>query len=227
MRKLLYSTLLASAALIAQPASAVITFDSIGDTTGAIPFNGLINGVVQPGLTSTLTLTLASLNTTTGVFTWNYDLFNTSSAPITGSRVSAFGFNTTPNVSATGHFVTGEFDTVTLGGNVPGLGTFEVCVSDGNCAGGASGGPTIGQHGTGALTLDFADGTTAVNMDDLGFFVRYQSIVGATLPGTNPLDESGVGTVIPEPATWMSMLAGFGALGFAMRRRRNVTVSFA
>jgi hypothetical protein len=32
---------------------------------------------------------------------------------------------------------------------------------------------------------------------------------------------------VPEPATWGMMLAGFGALGFAMRRRQQVRVSFA
>ena len=32
---------------------------------------------------------------------------------------------------------------------------------------------------------------------------------------------------IPEPATWAMMLAGFGAVGFAMRRRQKVAVSFA
>lgn len=29
------------------------------------------------------------------------------------------------------------------------------------------------------------------------------------------------GTAVPEPATWAMMLAGFGAIGFAMRRRRQ------
>lgn len=32
---------------------------------------------------------------------------------------------------------------------------------------------------------------------------------------------------VPEAATWAMMLAGFGMIGFAMRRRQNVTVSFA
>jgi hypothetical protein len=32
---------------------------------------------------------------------------------------------------------------------------------------------------------------------------------------------------IPEPATWALMLAGFGVVGYSMRRRRNVAVSFA
>lgn len=38
----------------------------------------------------------------------------------------------------------------------------------------------------------------------------------------------GVSTnAVPEPATWAMMLAGFGAMGVAMRRRRKVAVSFA
>jgi PEP-CTERM motif len=32
---------------------------------------------------------------------------------------------------------------------------------------------------------------------------------------------------VPEPATWAMMLAGFGVVGFAMRRRRDVRVNFA
>ncbi|MEP6785165.1 MAG: PEPxxWA-CTERM sorting domain-containing protein [Sphingomonadales bacterium] len=32
---------------------------------------------------------------------------------------------------------------------------------------------------------------------------------------------------VPEPATWAMMVAGFGAVGFAMRRRQTVRVSFA
>ncbi|MBB6124472.1 PEPxxWA-CTERM sorting domain-containing protein [Sphingobium subterraneum] len=32
---------------------------------------------------------------------------------------------------------------------------------------------------------------------------------------------------VPEPTTWAMMLAGFGAMGVAMRRRRKVAVSFA
>lgn len=32
---------------------------------------------------------------------------------------------------------------------------------------------------------------------------------------------------VPEASTWAMMLAGLGAVGFAMRRKRNVAVSFA
>lgn len=34
-------------------------------------------------------------------------------------------------------------------------------------------------------------------------------------------------TAVPEPSTWAMMIAGFGAVGFALRRRRKVAVSFA
>jgi hypothetical protein len=33
--------------------------------------------------------------------------------------------------------------------------------------------------------------------------------------------------VVPEPATWAMMLIGFAAVGYALRRRRRVTVNFA
>jgi hypothetical protein len=224
MRKLLLAAILTGAAFAAQPATAAIVFDSVGDTSGTINFNGIVDGNVQPGLTSSLFLTLTGLNTTTGVFTFSYNLTNTSSAPITASRVSGFGFNTTPNASATGHSVTGEFDTVTLNGNVPQLGNFEICVSDVNCAGGASGGPTFGNSGTGSLTLNFADGTSSISLDD--FYVRYQSIVGSAF-GDSGSGEDIPPPPIPEAATWMMMLAGFGAIGYATRRRRRMTVSFA
>lgn len=32
---------------------------------------------------------------------------------------------------------------------------------------------------------------------------------------------------VPEPATWAMMISGFGMVGYSMRRRRRVTVSFA
>lgn len=44
-----------------------------------------------------------------------------------------------------------------------------------------------------------------------------------------PDDEShglfGVLTAVPEPATWATMVIGFGMLGFAMRRRQKISVS--
>lgn len=86
--------------------------------------------------------------------------------------------------------------------------------------------------GTAALgdTLSFLNGT-----NDIPYLGE---LVQDTLRGAN-LDEHNYATLnyhdltfsatiapVPEAATWSMMLAGFGALGFAMRRRR-VAVSFA
>jgi hypothetical protein len=48
-----------------------------------------------------------------------------------------------------------------------------------------------------------------------------------TLDSVNPSYILLDAPAVPEPGTWMLMLLGFGAIGFAMRRRRNVRVSFA
>jgi len=34
-------------------------------------------------------------------------------------------------------------------------------------------------------------------------------------------------TAVPEPATWAMMVGGFGAMGFALRRRQKVAVTYA
>jgi len=64
----------------------------------------------------------------------------------------------------------------------------------------------------GSLTLSF--GTTS--HDD----------IGPLLDGV-AVDVSDVTAAVPEPATWAMMLAGFGLVGGAMRRRTRTAVSFA
>ena len=69
-----------------------------------------------------------------------------------------------------------------------------------------------------------------------GFFVRFDNsyrlvrnykpesgeIFYTTLNVTSRTSDSAV----PEPATWAMMLAGFGAIGFAMRRKRRQAVNY-
>lgn len=56
------------------------------------------------------------------------------------------------------------------------------------------------------------------------------AIVGATFRSTQnsfEFDDLAV-RAVPEPATWMMMILGFGAVGFGMRRRRSAgTAAFA
>ena len=46
--------------------------------------------------------------------------------------------------------------------------------------------------------------------------------VGST---AGPLFGSGIGGVVPEPATWTLLLGGFGAVGVMARRRRSTSVT--
>lgn len=94
---------------------------------------------------------------------------------------------------------------------------------------------------TGQQTLTFSDGSsqtinTPAAIDGGGAFIGFtdfgKSITSLTYNATNDviaIDDIRflAGPAVPEPATWAMMIAGFGAVGFAMRRRRNVTVSFA
>ena len=72
-----------------------------------------------------------------------------------------------------------------------------------------------GDSASGSFILDFG-ATTPEQIILSDFFVRFQ--------GVGPNDDSFVTTpngVIPEPATWGMMLLGFGAAGYALRRRRK------
>jgi hypothetical protein len=228
-RTILAAVLLAGTAMTS-PASAV-TFDSIGDTSGAILFNGIIEGVVQPGLTASITYSVVSINTATNDWTISYSVTNTSSDPVTASRVSTFGFNTDPNLvpfdgpqdTGTTRILTGSAYLGVDAGNVAQLGSVEFCATDlnGTCSGGGNGGTLIGATSTGTFLLDFAAGNplTSITLDD--FTVRYQSIAGVC----NGCSGSGV-QAVPGPIVGagipglIAALGGMYGLNF-YRRRRN------
>jgi hypothetical protein len=44
---------------------------------------------------------------------------------------------------------------------------------------------------------------------------------------TNTNYDAGVTDAVPEPATWLTMILGMGAIGFAMRCRQKVTARVA
>lgn len=146
--------------------------------------------------------------------TFSIDLTNNSSAPITGSRVSGMGFDTTPNIVNSGlNSVSGVFDTVSIGGNVPnGVGTVEFCFSDVNCAGGGGGGVTKGNTGTANASILLSGSVTSFVFD--GLFVRYQSITG--VPGLS----SASGAAVPEPGFYGALALGLSGLMLALRRKR-------
>ncbi len=236
MRIRLPALLAASGAAIltfSSPAEAALVVNSDGSITvsgtggGAantttITYNGLVDGTTVNALSASMTLVFNGFGPG-NTANFGYTLNNTSSSPLTGSRVSVFGFNTTPdlaivsgNTSAT---ATGAFAGPSTGpGNTPGL-PFnpEVCFGGNNCAGGGNGGVSLGGSGSGTFTLNLTSAPTSLTLSN--FFVRYQSINGG---GFNGASGVGVGTAVPEPGTWGMMLLGFAAVGFAMRRSRKV-----
>jgi hypothetical protein len=215
---------LAGAALtVATPSMAAITVTGTGDATTAtvhsgdtlssfmLTFDAESNGVVIPGVSSTLTLTLQSVSGGGTSYLFNYLVNNTSSVT---SRVSVFGFDVAPNILSASS--TGVFPT-TSSGSLENH-SLEVCFDSGNTnncnssTGGA--GVTNGNSGQGTLTLNFSTAQSSIVLSN--FLEKYQGIgpdgisaQGHPVPG------------VPEPATWALMLVGFGGIGMAMRRRRK------
>ena len=211
-RKAMLVATVSSLAFVASPAQSA-TFMNIGDSA-LIAFNGIVEGSVIAGLTGTVEYTL--VNKDSDSFFFDFTVTNTSSDPITASRISTFGFNTTPDIVSAA--ITGGtvFDGVSSG-NVPQLGNIEFCATAGpNCAGGSGEGVELGDSASGQFSLNFAALPTSVDFED--FYVRYQSIDSPTLGFDG---DSGVGVLVPEPATWGMMILGIGMIGGLMRRRRQ------
>ena len=236
---------LAALAFMSAPASAATVFDDLNDEA-TILFEGFSDDYLGqatpvPGLTGSLTLKLTSFSGNYALF--SYSLLNTSTAPMTSARITFFGFDVEGDggfnaalTDATDNLAngnplkpTGIFNMVDSGNipmNYPDVG---ICFGSGNgnnCSGGGGNpGAEIGAPaatGTFALAFNNSPGDITLN----NFYIRYQSLTNAQagLQG-----DSGVGRevvpnvpVIPEPATWALMIAGFGLVGSVMRRRRGV-----
>ena len=223
---------LAATAFVAAPANAAVTIGGSGAGTtlttsgtsggsAVLDFNGFVGSAagVIAGLTAKLTLAFTSITNAGTTFNFGYTLENNASSPVTASRISRFGFDVAPDVASASS--TGTYDFADMGGNQPNqVGVVEVCFKDTSNAGctGGPGGLTLGQTGSGTLSLTFASAQTAITLSN--FFTRYQSL---SYPGENEGSASGRVTTptspVPEPAAWMLMLLGFGAIGFAMRKK--------
>lgn len=237
MARLSFCLLAAASTLAAAPVSAAVIFDGGGNltvTSGAavgdfqtMHFNGSMDGTIIDGLTSSLTLTFNGING--GVWSFGYELTNTSGLPLTSSSVTSLGFDVDPDVAPSSISVDGGFNTV-ASGSISNATQVEACFKTGqgnNCAGGGSIGFDMGETASGTFTLGPPIGTDQLIFSN--FVVRYQRINGPGIVN----DGSGIGvphSPVPEPATWAMMLLGFGLLGGAIRsakRRQRLAVSWA
>ncbi|MBB6124316.1 PEPxxWA-CTERM sorting domain-containing protein [Sphingobium subterraneum] len=141
---------------------------------------------------------------------------------LSGSRNATFTLDTdtTPDFFSSGTF--GDqisFDGVSgIFGGTPGLAS--VGFGTGLFA-------TLNIGGTPLGFTQFAgpDLLTIVNTKPVFNFGTFN--LTSIVSGSSTITISAATAAIPEPATWAMMLAGFGAIGFAMRRKQAVRVTFA
>jgi hypothetical protein len=220
----------AAVSLIGAVPAMAATFINVDDDANYV-FGG-----TEPGTSATLYLKLTGVNSTTNVFTFSYELTNTSDTLINPSgRVRSFAFDDfygDGDVTSVARGTTATnaygFDTMVVDASFPGGSTvYDLCVHDGangNCNGGGDG-LSSGNTAMGTFFLDYAgSGMTSLTLDN--FVVRYQSLGldgrGSGIGSGEEIPDPSGGPV-PEPSTWAMMLLGFGAIGYAMRRRRAAT----
>jgi hypothetical protein len=212
MKYALKTCVAALALIAAAPAAADVVYN--GNTYGEgdsfnIDFVGSAGDQFE-GLEASLSLTLTDI-TASGDYLFAYMLTNTTTdAGQALAELSGFGFNIDPDIdSAT---ATGDLEVDS--GNISNGTKLEFCLTAGsNCAGGSSNGVGNGDSFDGTFTLLFGGDPGLVTITSPT--VRFQS--------TGNGEGSAIGTPggVPEPGTWGMMLMGFGAAGYAMRRRRR------
>lgn len=223
---------IAGVVLAAMPLGATaITINS--SSTVSINYNGFYSDAqtLIPGLTATVDLTDFTFTSVTidgqaaTQVQFNYAITNTSTSPVTDSRITNFAFDTTPNILATNlNTVTGAFTSIEINSTQPnGIGSVEICLTGQSCPGGGSGGIGMGQTGTGAATLNFLGSFHSFDLDHS--YVRYQSVACASgsacnpsangIPSAPPSDDPGV----PEPSSYALISGGLIGVWFLGKRR--------
>jgi len=233
-----FGSVLAAAALAvsAVPAAAVnipangALFNGTINQSITRTYNGIVDGNLLPGLTADINFTfLGAVGNT-----WNFSAAINNNLGTVDGRIASIGFSTDPNFTSAGLLPNGPFNRVVTGAavNFPQSSTpIELCFTQangqapGNCSG-SGGGVFANTSETQLFSLTFANAPTSVELSH--FILRWQSLpnggsgigIGRD-PGT--VDPFGV----PEPASWAMLIAGFGLVGAAMRRRtqQGLTVS--
>ena len=227
MPRLLWSrTVVAFACVLALGAysgSASAEIVDSADDSFTIYFDGNIAGSDVPGLSASAFFDVESLSGNTLVL--DVTLTNTSTILWETSRVSAFGFNTGPNV-VSASLASSAFSNVNTGGHFPnGFGSIDLCVINNrnNCTRRGRRGPEHRRVHESAADPELRGPITAVELDNFG--VRYQSLSSKALgfqgaSGTGSPTEPG--NPIPEPRSIAMFILG-GLLVAALVRKQVLT----
>ena len=206
--------------LIATAAMAAALSTAGAASASTVIYNLTVNGCsmtcIAPTWTSIGTVTVTGVGT--NVLTFDVDLthgalFNT--AGINKSH-QAFGFNLAGDPAVTISNIASAMTLMTSTGNADAkaspFGNFDDVLFR----------PVKGKQGQGGNTLDFT--VTGANGSHLTFdAAEAQVTLEADVlsnGNTGSVGASGPSTSAPEPAAWVMMLVGFGALGGLVRRRR-------
>ena len=241
MKKMVLAAAAGLAALTfasAGQAAVVITAGG-GAQTFTVNYNGYINEVLQPGLTGTGVFSLSGVDTTNAnydVWSFNTTVTNTSGTPVSASRISILAFDLADALHSTRGSSPGIFGATIGSGSLPQAisgPAYDICFraggGGGNCTGGGGGGvlsavlPNAPVAYTSTLNFRLAkSASSATQLTFNRFGVRYQSINYG-----NVKDDSGVGlgTVVPEPSSWMLMIVGFGLIAQQLRRRSRAAAA--
>jgi hypothetical protein len=210
VKKLVISMALAAAALTASSASAATTVVSTGASTpdsswtvttpGGSTSTATVVAPVpgwQPPVPGSQWLRSAPNPAPSGIYTFTH-LFNLSNIGKVQSLVLTWlADNQVVDVKVNGVSVYGPFATSE---NVSQFGTVQIASAD-------------------LATPLFTDG-----QNKMEWFVYNRVLSGTNNGGLSSTTR--ITTSVPEPGTWLLMILGLGAVGFAMRRRQAVSVRY-
>ena len=208
-KKLIVAGLLSASALVASAASAqttTLTFDPLVGTIygsgilGALPANVTGNGQFVAYTVGGFEVRLNTPNTTDTGF---------------GAHIGDAGASQTFNWHDGGDNSSPASVTLSrVGGGLFNLVSF----------GYSTNGLVVTAGAFPAINLAAGSGTSSgfSNVSSVNFFGINNTALDDVV-----VSAAAVSGAVPEPATWGLMLVGFGAVGYAMRRNRKVSVNFA